>query len=101
MYIQEYKMLGKNIEWNEEKNNWLKHERAVSFELFVKLIANNSLLAVNIHHSKDRINQKLMLVLYKDYVWVIPFTESETLLFLKTIYPSRKYTKLLKQYENI
>ena len=31
------------------------------------------------------------------YVWVIPFIQGEDELFLKTFYPSRKYTRLYKE----
>lgn len=33
----------------------------------------------------------------ESYVWVIPFVVGENEIFLKTLYPSRKYTRLYKE----
>jgi hypothetical protein len=38
-------------------------------------------------------NQKALIVLKSDYVYMVPFVETETEYFLKTIIPSRKLTK--------
>lgn len=38
-----------------------------------------------------------MLFEYRGYVWVVPYVETGGELFLKTLFPSRKYTKLYKQ----
>jgi len=38
----------------------------------------------------------------RDYVWLVPFVESETEIWLKTIIPSRKTTKkYLESVENL
>ena len=37
--------------------------------------------------------QKILMVQVDDYVYAIPFVESDTEIFLKTIIPSRKATK--------
>jgi len=37
--------------------------------------------------------QKILMVQVDDYVYAIPFMESDTEIFLKTIIPSRKATK--------
>jgi len=34
---------------------------------------------------------------YKKYIWIVPFVRDEDgTIFLKTLYPSRKYTKIYK-----
>ena len=39
-----------------------------------------------------------MLFEYRKYVWLVPFVQEENGdIFLKTLYPSRKYTKLYKE----
>jgi len=37
--------------------------------------------------------QKISAVIVEDYVYLVPFVESEEGIFLKTIIPSRKATK--------
>lgn len=81
----------KSTRWNLLKNETLKKERGISFED----ILNGQLIAVKKHPNKK--NQKLMLFKLKDYIWVVPFVESKNELFLKTAFPSRKYTKIFNQ----
>ena len=39
-----------------------------------------------------------MLFEYKRYIWIIPYViEKNGDIFLKTLYPSRKYTKMLRE----
>jgi hypothetical protein len=37
--------------------------------------------------------QRIFVVRREDYVYLVPFVEDDTLVFLKTIIPSRKATK--------
>jgi len=39
-------------------------------------------------------NQKVYILLIQDYVYLIPFVDTNDERFLKTIIPSRKFTKL-------
>lgn len=81
------------IKWSLLKNERLKKVRGVSFEeiLLAKLIA--------IHHHPDKEHQNIMLFKYQDYIWVVPYVADGADIFLKTLYPSRKYTKLYKRGE--
>jgi len=38
-----------------------------------------------------------MLFEYKGYIWVVPFVKANGEIFLKTLYPSRKYTKIYRK----
>ena len=38
-----------------------------------------------------------MLFEHKGYIWVAPFVETDEEIFLKTLFQSRKYTKLHKK----
>jgi hypothetical protein len=38
-----------------------------------------------------------LLFEYKNYVWLVPFVQNGDEMFLKTLYPSRKYTKVYKK----
>jgi hypothetical protein len=80
----------KKIKWDEEKNKILKKERGVSFEE----ILNSTFLGAERHRSRS--NQMVLLYEYKKYVWVVPCVVEDKYFFLKTMLPSRKYTKMLK-----
>ena len=81
----------KEVRWNLLKSERLKRTRGVSFDELIQA----KLLAVKRHPTKTE--QRLMLFEYRRYVWVVPYLERENEIFLKTLYPSRKYTKLYKR----
>ena len=83
----------KEIRWNLLKNERLQKTRGVSFEEILKA----KLIDVRNHPKKE--NQKVMLFEYRGYVWVVPFVETEEEIFLKTLYPSRVYTKIYRKGE--
>ena len=76
------------LSWSHVKSNRLKRTRGVSFEEIVQA----ELLEV-LKHPK-RPDQNIMLFRRKGYIWVVPFVQNEKEIFLKTLYPSRKYTKI-------
>jgi hypothetical protein len=79
------------VRWNSLKSKRLKRTRGVSFEE----ILNAALVAVIQHPRKS--HQNVMLFEYKHYIWVVPYVIDERGIFLKTLFPSRKYTKLYKR----
>jgi len=80
--------------WNEEKNQLLKTERDLSFEEVVFYIDLGFLLDVLEHPNQEKYKgQKIFVVQMEEYVYLVPFIESENAIFLKTIIPSRKATK--------
>jgi hypothetical protein len=81
----------KQVRWNLVKNKRLRQTRGVSFEKLIQ----SKLVAVK-HHPKKPL-QDIMLFDHKGYIWVVPFVSNDEEIFLKTLYPSRKYTKLYKQ----
>ena len=81
------------IAWNPLKSERLKKTRGVSFTEIIK-----SKLVDVMRHPKNK-SQSMMLFEYKKYIWVVPFVQSEKGVFLKTLYPSRKYTKIYKKEE--
>jgi uncharacterized DUF497 family protein len=84
----------KTFAWNAEKNERLKAERGISFEQVIIHIAAGHLLDVIEHPNPDRYQkQRMFVVKMNDYVWLVPFVESENEVFLKTIIPSRKATR--------
>ena len=84
--------------WNEEKNVLLKQERGVSFERIVVAIEEGHLLDILEHPNKEKYrNQIILVVEIEDYAFCIPcVAEANDNFFLKTLYPSRKYTKQYK-----
>ena len=89
----------KIFDWDEEKNEKLIHERDISFEEIVWCIEHKEgLLDVIDHPNQDKFShQKIFIVMLGEYVYVVPFVEDEKRIFLKTIYPSRKYTDLYRR----
>ena len=84
----------KLYDWNDEKNEILKKERDLSFEEIIFHITHDGLLDVIQHPNRDKYpHQKMFVVNVEDYVCLVPFVENDEIIFLKTIFPSRKMTK--------
>ena len=81
----------KEIRWSQLKSERLKKTRGVSFE---EIIASK-LIDVRKHPHNE--NQKILVYQYKGYLWAVPYVIDGETLFLKTLYPSRKLTKLYKK----
>ena len=89
-------------EWNSEKNLLLIQTRGVSFEEAVKSIRDGKLLEDQPHPNRDKYpNQRIMVVLIREYCYLLPYVQNDDTLFLKTLIPSRKMTKFyLKGKDN-
>lgn len=84
----------KTFTWNPEKNEKLMKERGVSFEVAIWWIENERLIGTIEHPNKTKYpNQRIFIVNIEEYVHFVPFVESDTEIFLKTIIPSRKMNK--------
>jgi len=84
----------KLFDWNEEKNEWLRRERGVTFEEIVYHLTRDGLLDTIEHPSQARYpGQRIFIVNVEGYACLVPFVEDEKIIFLKTIIPSRKLTK--------
>ncbi|OGX05657.1 MAG: hypothetical protein A2Z88_10820 [Omnitrophica WOR_2 bacterium GWA2_47_8] len=81
----------KEVRWNLLKSERLKRTRGVSFEKIIQ----SSLVAIKEHPKKEK--QNLMFFEFRGYIWVVPFVEKSDYIFLKTLYPSRKFTKFYKK----
>ena len=65
-------------------------------------LENGDLLDDITHPNKEKYpNQNIFIILIrvKEYVYLIPYVEDETSIFLKTIVPSRKMTKKYNKKE--
>ena len=84
----------KPFRWDPEKNEALKSERGVSFEIVVVAIGAGGLLDILAHPNQDKYpRQRILVVAADDYAYLVPFVEDEDCFFLKTIIPSRKATR--------
>ncbi|MCX5788538.1 MAG: BrnT family toxin [Elusimicrobia bacterium] len=84
----------KALAWDPEKNEWLKANRGVSFEQVALRVDSGDILDLVHHYSKDKYaHQRIYVVEIDGYAYLVPFVESETEIFFKTIIPSRQATK--------
>ena len=84
----------KYFAWNPAKNAQLRAERHISFEEIVYHIEIGGLLDVVEHPNPTKYpGQRIFVVAIENYAYLIPFVESDTEVFLKTIIPSRKATR--------
>ncbi len=84
------------FDWSQDKNEKLKKERNIQFEEIVVAIQNGGLVRKLRHTNPEKYaDQELLLVILNNYVYVVPAVPTENGYFLKTIYKSRKYTRLI------
>ena len=81
----------KYISWNPEKNELRKLERGICFEEITYNIESGKIL--DVEENSGYLNQKMYILEIDNYAIVVPFVETEDAIFLKTAFPSRKYTK--------
>ena len=82
------------FEWNEDKNEWLQRERGISFEDIEIAVGEGRMLADIDNPSSKYPHQKILVVRVGRRAYAAPYVlKNEKIHFLKTAYPSRKYTK--------
>jgi hypothetical protein len=77
------------FDWNHEKNKLLERTRNISFP---EIMESGEILAVEVNPNYS--NQRRLIIEYKDYIYSVPFVEDQKGIFLKTIIPSRKLTRI-------
>jgi len=88
-------MQQKVIRWSEEKNQLLQLQRGVSFEEVLEVIEKGEILARKVHPNQTKYpNQEIFIVKLSNYIYYVPFVESDDEIFLKSIIPSRKLNKV-------
>jgi hypothetical protein len=81
----------KFFRWNPAKNEALKAERGPSFEGITVAVESGGLLDILDHPNKVKYpNQRVLVVTFDNYAYLVSFVEEEDHYFLKTIIPSRK-----------
>jgi uncharacterized DUF497 family protein len=81
----------KYLNWNPEKNEILKRERGISFEEIVYLIESGQV--IGIEENAGHPDQKIYILEIGNYAIIVPYVENDDEIFLKTAFPSRKYTQ--------
>jgi uncharacterized DUF497 family protein len=81
------------IIWDRDKNNKLIAERGLSLENFATLILEKKYTAILKNPVRE--GQKIFVISYKDYTYVVPFVlDDKQNIVLKTVFPSRKFNKI-------
>jgi len=84
----------KPFRWDPEKNERLKAARGISYEEIVLAIEEGGLIDVLIHPNQKRYAGQVVLVVgYRQYVYLVPSVEEDEYYLFETIIPSRKATR--------
>ena len=84
----------KIFNWDPYKNQQLIEERGVSFEEVIFFLQNDGLLDDIKHPNNEKYpNQWVFIINIGDYACLVPYVETDTEIYLKTVIPSRKATK--------
>ena len=84
----------KAVRWDPKKNEWLQANRGVGFELVALKVASGELLDLTANPNRARYpHQRVYVLEFHGYAYLVPFVETEDEIFLKTIIPSRKATR--------
>ena len=84
----------KPFRWGSGKNEQLKLERGLSFEIMVVAIEAGGLIDILAHPNPAKYpNQRVLVVASDGYAHLVPFVEEEDHFFLKMVIPSRKATR--------
>ena len=86
------------FEWDPEKNERLKRERNISFEKIIFHLSQVDVWKIADHPDQENYpGQKIYFVIVENYIYLVPHVVEKDYIFLKTIIPSRKATKM---YQN-
>ncbi len=90
------------FDWSDEKDARLRKDRGIGFQDIVYHIGQGDALLIADHPNSDTYpDQKIIYIQVGDCVYMVPYVESDGVIFLKTIISSRKQTKqLLKGKED-
>lgn len=80
------------FDFNSAKNQKLIEQRGISFEDAIFELENFRELDV-VDNTAKYPNQKMFVIAINNYAYAVPFIIKDNKYFLKTIYPSRQFTK--------
>ncbi len=83
------------FDWDSAKNDVLKTTRNVGFEAVVFHLGRGDLWRIADHPNQKKYpGQKLFFVSIDRYIHIVPFEQRDGIIWLVTIIPSRKATKM-------
>lgn len=85
----------KNIRWNDEKNEILKRDRGIGFEIIESLIEEGKEIDIIVNPNYP--HQRIFLFEIDEYLVSVPVVETDTEIFLKTLFRNRKLNKQYKR----
>ena len=86
------------FKWNAEKNKVLFKKRNITFDEVVQAISDGYGVSDVPHWNKEKYpHQRIITVMINDYAYLVPYVKDGDDYFLKTIIPSRKETKRIKE----
>jgi len=96
--MQKMYKINMKYDWNPKKNEWLKKERKISFEQVIFHLSQGDVWKVADHPDHKKYpGQKIYFVIIEEYIYLVPHIIKEEYIFLKTIIPSRKATKVYQK----
>ena len=85
-------------EFSDEKNAKLLQERGIGFEDIIAILDTKGYSAVIDHPNPGKYpKQQIYVVEVNGYIYLVPFEKQDNKAFLKTIYPSRRMTRLYRE----
>ena len=98
MYMQMMYKQNMKYDWNPEKNEWLKEVRHISFEQIIIHLSRGDVWKIADHPDQASYpGQKLYFVIVDSYIYIVPYVIEKESIYLKTIIPSRKATKMYNE----
>ena len=89
------------IIFDENKNKKLLKERGVNFETVIDKMAKGEIALDFKHPNSDKYsNQRIMVVVINDYTYRVPYVQTKNEIFLKTVYPDRRFKKIIGDKKN-
>jgi len=89
MYFMDMRII-----WKDDKNEWLRKHRNISFEIICEKISNGDILDVFTNPNPKYPHQGVFVLRLNDYTWFVPFVDIGETITLITAYPSRKAHKI-------
>ena len=83
------------IDWSPVNNEELKRRYGFGFERILVALSEGALLENRTHPNGTRYGRQRQLIVEVDrYAWVVPFVSEGAIVFFKTMFPSRKATRM-------
>lgn len=81
----------KEVDWNAEKDAWLRKLRGLSFQMVEEAIALHEIIDDIKHPNLERPHQRILIFRVNGRCVGVPYVTTENGYFLKTMYYSRDF----------